>query len=187
MICFRRLFGRHNSSKLERFITYELQRLYITNKIVSITTDNCADTKKATRNKFGIRISCFAHILHLTVKNGLKLWINKSAKKSKISKTSVTEEQEDSDDDFNFISNGDIDSDLEEDENDENEQDDDQESDSDRASDDEDFEELTRLENTQQENYTNDSSDKLLEDCYMLVKKVRTVIKTSKECDAKRA
>lgn len=74
IISFKRFTGRKLSDKLERFITKELDKLNISDKIVSITTDNGADVKKATSVHFGTRISCFAHNLNLTVKNSLKFW-----------------------------------------------------------------------------------------------------------------
>jgi hypothetical protein len=72
----RRIIGRHLSTNIERYITFELNRLNIkSDQIVSITTDNGSDMKKATSTlKFGNRISCMGHNLNLVVKYGLCLW-----------------------------------------------------------------------------------------------------------------
>ncbi|CAF1290950.1 unnamed protein product [Didymodactylos carnosus] len=75
VIGFRRLQGRKISTRLYEYIRYELEQLRIRSKIRSITTDNGSDIKAATSNtEFGIRISCLAHNLNLTVSNGLGLW-----------------------------------------------------------------------------------------------------------------
>lgn len=71
---FRRIFGRHFAKRIKAYIQYEIKRLEIEGKIVSITTDNANDIKKATSNGFGERISCAAHNLNLVVKNALPLW-----------------------------------------------------------------------------------------------------------------
>ena len=72
----RRIIGRHLSTTIESYIEYELKRLNIRPKqIISITTDNGSDLKKATFSfKFGDRISCMGHNLNSVVKNGLCLW-----------------------------------------------------------------------------------------------------------------
>lgn len=72
----RHLIGRHFASNLSRYIKYELNRVGISNdQIVSITTDNGSDIKKATSSfDFGRRIACMAHNLNLVVKKGLCLW-----------------------------------------------------------------------------------------------------------------
>ncbi|CAF4746859.1 unnamed protein product, partial [Rotaria magnacalcarata] len=72
----RRVIGRHSSTTIERYIEFELKRLNIKQEqLVSITTDNGSDIKKATSTlKFGNRISCMAHNLSLVVKHGLCLW-----------------------------------------------------------------------------------------------------------------
>ncbi|CAF4765705.1 unnamed protein product, partial [Rotaria sp. Silwood2] len=63
----RRVIGRHLSTTIERYIEFELSRLRIKpEQIVSITTDNGPEMKKATSTlKFGNRISCMAHNLNL--------------------------------------------------------------------------------------------------------------------------
>lgn len=78
----RRIIGRHLSTTIERYLTFELARLKLTpDKIVSITTDNGADVKKATSSfKFGNRVSCMAHNLNLVVKHGLCLWTKPNQK-----------------------------------------------------------------------------------------------------------
>lgn len=72
----RRVIGRHVASTVERYIKFELDRLHIRpEQIVTITTDNGSDVKKATSSfMFGDRVSCMAHNLNLVVKNGLCLW-----------------------------------------------------------------------------------------------------------------
>ena len=73
----RRIIGPHFATSIERYIQYELDRLGIkTAQIVSITTDNGSNIKKATSSlKFGTRFSCLGHSLNLIVKKGLCLWI----------------------------------------------------------------------------------------------------------------
>ena len=72
----RRAIGRHLSTTIENYITFELRRLNIKpEQIVSITTDNGSEMKKATSTlKFGNHISCMGHDLSLVVKHGLCLW-----------------------------------------------------------------------------------------------------------------
>ena len=72
----RHLIGRHFASNLSRYIMYELNRVGISNdQIMSITTDNGSDIKKATSSfDFGRRIACMAHNINLVVKKGLCLW-----------------------------------------------------------------------------------------------------------------
>ena len=72
----RRVVGRHLSSIIQRYITFELNRLNIKQEqIISITTDNGSEMKKATSTfKFGNPMSCMAHNLNLVVKHGLCLW-----------------------------------------------------------------------------------------------------------------
>jgi hypothetical protein len=71
----RRIIGQHLSSNIERYIQYELNRIGITqDQIISITTDNGSNIKKATSTfKFGQPIRCMAHNLNLVVKKGLCL------------------------------------------------------------------------------------------------------------------
>lgn len=72
----RRFSGRHWSNNIAQYLEFELNRLNIRpEQVVSITTDNGSDIKKATStSKFGYRISCMAHNLNLIVQNGLCLW-----------------------------------------------------------------------------------------------------------------
>ena len=72
----RRIIGRHTATTIERYIKFELDRLNIKpEQIISITTDNGSDVKKATSTfQFGERISCMAHNINLVVKKGLCLW-----------------------------------------------------------------------------------------------------------------
>ena len=72
---FRRLIGQHLAKNIAAYIEYELKRLGIEKACLSaITTDHGANVKAATSTKFGQRISCFAHNLHLLVTKGLCLW-----------------------------------------------------------------------------------------------------------------
>lgn len=72
----RRLIGRHSATNIVRYIRYELNRVGILKEqIVSITTDNGGDIKKATSSfEFGQRIACMAHNINLSIKKGLCLW-----------------------------------------------------------------------------------------------------------------
>ncbi len=73
----RRIIGQHLSSTIESYIQYELDRIGVRkDQIISITTDNGSNIKKATSTlKFGQPIRCMAHNLNLVVKKGLCLWI----------------------------------------------------------------------------------------------------------------
>jgi hypothetical protein len=72
---FRRFVGQHLAQNITTYIEYELDRLGIDKACLSaITTDNGANVKAATSTKFGQRIACFAHNLHLLVTKGLCLW-----------------------------------------------------------------------------------------------------------------
>ena len=77
---FRRVKGEHTSERIKKFISYEIEKLQIKDKVVSITTDNANDIKSATSTGFGIRFSCAAHLLNLIVQNGLILWRKPNAK-----------------------------------------------------------------------------------------------------------
>lgn len=68
IIGFRKINGRHLKERLQVFVQNEINQYKIKNKIVSITTDNGADFKSATSSGFGIRFSCLAHNLSLTLK-----------------------------------------------------------------------------------------------------------------------
>jgi hypothetical protein len=96
---FRRILGRHFANRIKNYLQYEVNQLGIENKIVSITTDNASDIKKATKSGFGWRFSCSAHNLNLTVKNGLPLWGNLTAKKrnelQQLNSNNVSSDEED--------------------------------------------------------------------------------------------
>ena len=77
ILSFRKFEKSHNSENIGKFLSKQLVKLNIEDKIVSITTDNEAAVAKAC-SKLGnssVRISCMCHNLNLVVKNGLKLWI----------------------------------------------------------------------------------------------------------------
>ncbi|CAF4579472.1 unnamed protein product, partial [Rotaria magnacalcarata] len=72
----------HSAIRLRRFISNELEKLKIKNKICAITTDNGPDIRAAASTAdFGIRLSCVAHDLNLTIKSAL--WLHKKPKKRK--------------------------------------------------------------------------------------------------------
>lgn len=76
VICFRRFHSTHTSNDIRSFILNEIDKLGITSKIVSITTDNEPAVKNACTGLLqnSTWISCQAHNLNLVIKNGLKLW-----------------------------------------------------------------------------------------------------------------
>ncbi|CAF1314434.1 unnamed protein product [Didymodactylos carnosus] len=75
IIGFRRLRGQHLAIRLRRFIRYEIEKLQITSKIRSITTDKGSDINCAANTlEFGTKTSCLAHNLNLVISNGLWLW-----------------------------------------------------------------------------------------------------------------
>lgn len=49
---FRRMFGRHFPKRIKEYIKYEINQLKIEKKVVSITTDNERDIKKAVSEGF---------------------------------------------------------------------------------------------------------------------------------------
>ena len=74
VIAFRKFSTRHTAVNLEEFIRTELGLLEIPiEKVISITSDNGSDIKKAA-SSLTTRFSCFAHNLNLIVKNSLGLW-----------------------------------------------------------------------------------------------------------------
>lgn len=75
-LAFRRFYGRQLSTRLETFILNEITKLDISEKVVSITTDNAADIKSAG-SRITDRFSCMAHNINLILKNGLGLWKKK--------------------------------------------------------------------------------------------------------------
>ena len=68
VIGFREFEEQHLSKRLKAFIQNELDRLGISKRIISITSDNGADIKSAVATDFGVPISCFCHNLNLVVK-----------------------------------------------------------------------------------------------------------------------
>ncbi|CAM4846381.1 unnamed protein product, partial [Rotaria magnacalcarata] len=82
VLSFRRFLGSHSAIRLRRFISNELEKFKIKNKICAITTDNGPDIRAAAlTTDFGIRLSCVAHDLNLTIKSAL--WLHKKPKKRK--------------------------------------------------------------------------------------------------------
>ena len=75
IIGFKKFQKTHDAVHIKRFILNELNILEITNKVVSITTDNESTVKQATTNLTSSceRISCMCHNLNLAAKK-LKLW-----------------------------------------------------------------------------------------------------------------
>ena len=73
----RRIIGPHLAPSIERYISFEVNRIGIKpEQLISITTDNGSNMKKVTlSNKFGQRISCMVHNLNLVINKGLCLWI----------------------------------------------------------------------------------------------------------------
>ena len=75
VLIFKKFSGRHIGSRIKNFLTLELDLLGIKHKISSITTDNGADIKKATKGAvFGTRYPCFAHTLNLIISAGFGFW-----------------------------------------------------------------------------------------------------------------
>ena len=74
-LCFKRFIQSENlSERINKFIRQELQRLNISEKVRSITTDSSYHIVKATNtNEFGTRISCIIHSLNSTVSSALSL------------------------------------------------------------------------------------------------------------------
>jgi len=74
-ISFKRFSKQHLAKNIKEFIIKELDKLGISTKIVSITTDCGADIKSATSgSEFGFRTDCLAHDLNNVVKNSLNLF-----------------------------------------------------------------------------------------------------------------
>lgn len=68
VVSFRAFKGRHLSIRIKAFLLSELKKLKIKKEaIVSTTTDNAADIKCATKQDFGLWLSCFCHNLNLTL------------------------------------------------------------------------------------------------------------------------
>ena len=75
VISFRRFRGCHLAKHLNAFIMKEIEKLDITSKILSITTDNSSDIKAAvSTHELGTWFSFDAHTINLTVSRGLGLW-----------------------------------------------------------------------------------------------------------------
>jgi hypothetical protein len=76
VLSFKKFYLRHFSSNLARFISAEMNKLEIADKIVGITTDNGADIKAATTDLWpqSSRMSCIAHSINLVVQKGFNLW-----------------------------------------------------------------------------------------------------------------
>jgi len=76
VLSFKKFYLRHFSSNLARFISAEMNKLVIADKIVGITTDNGADIKAATTDLWpqSSRMSCIAHSINLVVQKSFNLW-----------------------------------------------------------------------------------------------------------------
>jgi hypothetical protein len=69
---FRHVKEKYTSANIKAHLKHELDFYGITDNIVSITTDNASDMKKATTDTgFGLRFGSFTHILNLILVNGL--------------------------------------------------------------------------------------------------------------------
>lgn len=68
---FKKFVGRHLSKRIYSFVSRELDKLAIKNKIVSTTTDNANDIKAGVRG-LGTWISCFCHNLNLVLHSVIK-------------------------------------------------------------------------------------------------------------------
>jgi len=70
VVSFRSFKGRHLSKRIKAFLVCELNKLKIQRQsIVSTTTDNGSDVKKAANKDFGIWFSCFCHNLNLVLQS----------------------------------------------------------------------------------------------------------------------
>jgi hypothetical protein len=76
IVSFKKFYKRHFSVNLEKFIIAELDKLGITEKVISITTDSGADIKKAASNLGNniLRFSCTAHNINLVVQKSFCMW-----------------------------------------------------------------------------------------------------------------
>ncbi|CAF1477674.1 unnamed protein product, partial [Adineta steineri] len=74
IIAFRRFIGTHSSDRIKNFLINEVEKLDIQAKICSITSDNGPDINAATRSGFGMKLSCYLHVLNLVVRNELCLF-----------------------------------------------------------------------------------------------------------------
>ncbi|CAF1650266.1 unnamed protein product, partial [Adineta ricciae] len=74
IITFRRFVGTHSADRINKFLVNETEKLGIRSKICSITTDNGPDVRTATRSGYGVKLSCFLHVLNLVIRNGLWLF-----------------------------------------------------------------------------------------------------------------
>ncbi|CAF2941670.1 unnamed protein product [Rotaria sp. Silwood2] len=97
----RHVVGPHLATSIERYLKYELHRFGIKKEqIISITTDNGSNMKKATSSlKFGDRISCMAHNLNSVIKKSLCLWNEPKPDDIAFQSNFDTDEWEDLDDD----------------------------------------------------------------------------------------
>ncbi|MBY0580649.1 MAG: hypothetical protein K2P53_03070 [Rickettsiales bacterium] len=96
VVCFRRFYGRQLSNRLTTFVQKEINKLEIDNKVISITTDNAEDIKKAM-GSIALRLSCICHNLNLVLNHGMKLWIKPSR--------NILENTEDIDEDLIYYNN----------------------------------------------------------------------------------
>ena len=82
VLAFRRFLSSHTKRRLHRFISNEMKKMNIEDKIRGITTDNGPDMWAATLNMgLGCWLLCVVHLLNSTIENGL--WLHKRPKKKK--------------------------------------------------------------------------------------------------------
>jgi hypothetical protein len=76
IMSFRKFKKSHNADNLKGAMLDEINRFGISEKLVSITSDNEACVAKACKNLNldSTYVSCMAHNFNLAVKNGVKIW-----------------------------------------------------------------------------------------------------------------
>ena len=79
VLSFRHFHGRHLSCRIRAHMHRVLKQFDLVGKVITTTTDNGADMKKATEllRLFGVRFHCMAHALNLTEQKALCLWPKK--------------------------------------------------------------------------------------------------------------
>jgi hypothetical protein len=92
VLSFRHFHGRHFGCRIRAHMHRVLQQFNLVGKVITTTTDNGADMKKATDllRLFGVRFHCMAHALNLTVQKGLSLWPKKKNSETSLSSSPTT-------------------------------------------------------------------------------------------------